>query len=184
MKMDSDFIQTALLTGVFLLLGVVVGLSIVVSSKEDRIAYLETESALLRRKNAALSEYAEQAMLGQELAEAQLEYRGMLPVALTAEYAGEFKLTSYCTEKREHICGTGDGITKSGAPVSNLTVAADLSVFPMGTVLYIDGVGIRVVQDIGGAIKGNHLDVAIEGTHENALRWPLGNSQQKVWVLK
>lgn len=144
----------------------------------DKIEALSLENSLLRRKNNALSRYAEELVVAHRLSDAAM------PRALEATYAGEFKLTSYCTERRAHICGTGDGITKSGAPVSNLTVAADLDVFPLGTVLYIDGVGIRVVQDTGGAIKGNHLDVAFEGSHDNALRWPLGNTEQKVWVLR
>lgn len=88
-----------------------------------------------------------------------------------AEYIGEFSLTAYCCEKYEHICGEGHGITSSGQPVqAGVTVAADPSVLPYGTVLYIEGVGIRIVQDKGAAIKGNELDVAVD-THENALRF-------------
>lgn len=41
-----------------------------------------------------------------------------LPDGLTKEYAGEFLCTAYCTEEYPHICGTGDGITASGAPVT------------------------------------------------------------------
>ena len=36
--------------------------------------------------------------------------------AVRFRYAGEFSCTAYCSEKYEHICGTGDGITASGAP--------------------------------------------------------------------
>ena len=32
-----------------------------------------------------------------------------LPANFTMEYAGDFLCTSYCTEKREHICGTEQG---------------------------------------------------------------------------
>lgn len=88
-----------------------------------------------------------------------------------AEYIGEFFLTAYCCEKYEHICGEGHGITASGQPVqAGVTVAADPDVLPYGTVLYIEGVGIRIVQDKGGAIKGNRLDVAVD-THANALQF-------------
>lgn len=99
------------------------------------------------------------------------------------EYVGEYMCTAYCCEKYKHICGTGDGITASGVEVTpGVTVAADTSVFPFGTVLYIEGVGERVVQDIGGAIKGNRLDVAID-THENALRWS-GYGEHAVYVVE
>lgn len=107
-----------------------------------------------------------------------------LPAGMTATYAGEFTLTSYCTEHYPHICGTGDGITASGAPVTpGLTVAADLDKLPLGTVVYISGVGVRVVQDTGSGLQGNHIDVAVPGTHEDALNWPLGGSVQSVWIL-
>lgn len=51
--------------------------------------------------------------------------------AVHFRYAGEFGCTAYCSEKYEHICGTGDGITASGAPVqAGVTVAADPDIFP------------------------------------------------------
>lgn len=107
-----------------------------------------------------------------------------LPANFTMEYAGDFLCTSYCTEKREHICGTGTGITASGAPVeAGVTVAADQSIFPFGTVLYIESVGVRIVQDKGADIQCQHLDVAVAGTHEDALNWP-GYGTHKVWIIE
>lgn len=106
-----------------------------------------------------------------------------LPEGMTAEYAGEFFCTAYCAEKYKHICGTGTGITASGAPVeAGVTVAADQSIFEYGTVLYIEGVGIRIVQDKGGAVQGTHLDIAVD-THANAESWT-GYGNHKVWILK
>lgn len=68
-----------------------------------------------------------------------LKARDRLDGKLLVEDAGDFLCTAYCTEKREHICGTGTGITASGAPVeADVTVAADPDVFPFGTVLYIE----------------------------------------------
>lgn len=54
------------------------------------------------------------------------------------------------------------GITYSGVKVRRdmvSTIAADLSVFPLGTILYIPGYGYGVVADIGSAIKGNIIDL-------------------------
>lgn len=62
------------------------------------------------------------------------------------------------------------GKTSSGAMASHGTVAADISIIPMGTRLKIPGYGIGVVQDTGGAIKGSRLDLWFP-THEAALRW-------------
>ena len=98
--------------------------------------------------------------------------------------AGDFLCTAYCTEKREHICGTGTGITASGAPVeADVTVAADPDVFPFGTVLYIEDVGVRIVQDKGAGIQGKHLDIAVSGSHEDALSWQ-GYGTHRVWIIQ
>lgn len=101
---------------------------------------------------------------------------------LKLTYVGDFKTTAYCVEKYKHICGEGKGITSSGAKATpGVTVAADTSVFPYGTVLYIEGVGIRVVQDTGSAIKKHKLDVAVD-THVNALKWD-GYGTHRVYVV-
>ncbi len=101
-------------------------------------------------------------------------------IALT--YAGEFQCTAYCSEEYPHICGEGQGITSSGAKVQpGVTVAADTSIFPYGTVILIEGVGMRVVQDTGSLIKENALDVAV-GTHAEAISWS-GWGSHKVWIV-
>ncbi len=100
----------------------------------------------------------------------------------TLSYEGEFYSTAYCCEVYPHICG-GNGVTASGTvPTPGVTCAADWGVFPPGTWLYIEDVGIRRVEDSGSAIKGKRLDIAID-THANALRWT-GIGRHKVWVLE
>lgn len=99
------------------------------------------------------------------------------------EEAGTFMCTAYCTEQYQHICGEGRGITASGQPIqADVTVAADQTLLPYGTVLYIEGVGIRIVQDKGAGVQGYHLDVAVV-THENALAWS-GYGEHRVWIIR
>ena len=87
---------------------------------------------------------------------------------LTLTYAGSFSCTAYCAEEYAHICGEGHGITSSGAKVQpGVTVAADTSILPYGTVVYIEGVGLRVVQDTGSAVVGNKMDVAVNKVVDN-----------------
>ena len=62
-------------------------------------------------------------------------------------------------------------------------MAADPDVFPFGTVLYIEDVGVRIVQDCGSGIQGKHLDVAVSGSHKDALNWE-GYGKHRVWVIK
>lgn len=103
-------------------------------------------------------------------------------IDLTLTYAGSFSCTAYCTEEYAHICGEGHGITSSGAKVQpGVTVAADTSILPYGTVVYIEGVGLRVVQDTGSAVVGNKLDVAVN-THAEALSWS-GWGSRRVWIV-
>ena len=99
------------------------------------------------------------------------------------EYIGEYKCTAYCCEKYPHICGGGKGITASGQPIQpDVSVAVgDLKLLPYGTVIYIEDVGIRIVQDTGKLGK-HQIDVAVD-THDHASTWE-GQGNHKVWILK
>lgn len=75
-------------------------------------------------------------------------------------------VTAYCA--CEICCGKSDGITASGAKATPYrTVAADPAI-PYGTTVWIEGLGERVVEDRGSAIRGKHLDVYME-SHTEAL---------------
>ncbi|MFV2049233.1 3D domain-containing protein [Metabacillus sp. YM-086] len=77
------------------------------------------------------------------------------------------------------------GITYSGVKVKRdlySTVAADLDVFPIGTILFIPGYGYGVVADKGGAIKGNKLDLYYETVKEVYNNW--GKKQIEVYVVQ
>ncbi|WP_019123760.1 3D domain-containing protein [Brevibacillus massiliensis] len=66
------------------------------------------------------------------------------------------------------------GITYSGVKVRRdkySTIAADLRVFPLGTILYIPGYGFGVVADKGGAIRGNKIDLYFETTKDVFSQW-------------
>ena len=70
---------------------------------------------------------------------------------------GTFKTTAYCPC---YQCSEGWGRqTSSGAlATANHTVAVDKRVIPMGTRLLINGKEY-VAQDVGGGVKGNHIDI-------------------------
>jgi 3D (Asp-Asp-Asp) domain-containing protein len=54
------------------------------------------------------------------------------------------------------------GITATGARATRGIVAVDPRVIPMYSWLYIPGYGIAQARDVGGAIIGNHIDVAFD----------------------
>ena len=73
------------------------------------------------------------------------------------------------------------GLTASGVMARRGTLAADTRLYPFGTVIYIEGYGYGRVEDRGGAIKGQHLDLFFR-THRQALEWGRQTRQVKVWL--
>ncbi|MFB5759003.1 3D domain-containing protein [Paenibacillus medicaginis] len=100
------------------------------------------------------------------------------------EHWGIFIVTAYTNGPESTSKRPGDkgyGITASGAKTKEgITVSADIRVLPMGTRIYIEGVGERVVQDTGSAIKGNKLDLFIEDLSEAR---KFGKQKLKVKIL-
>lgn len=92
---------------------------------------------------------------------------------------GTFTVYAYCP--CEKCCGQwSGGPTASGVmPEEGRTVAADWDVLPAGTEIYIDGIGWRTVEDTGGGISGNTLDLYMKD-HQAALEW--GVQEVEVFV--
>lgn len=154
---------------------------IAILSRDEAIEDLETRYHAVRAIEAdAVAAYGK--LVAQVDAEEQ--ERSAQAAAYEAiegyEYIGECKITYYCCEPYEHICGTGTGLTATGIPVAPGMVAVDPDVIPLGSTVIIDG-REYLAADTGGAIKGNRIDIAVE-SHQEALQ--LGIRTATVWVVK
>ncbi len=77
------------------------------------------------------------------------------------------------------------GITYSGVQVKRdlySTIAADLSVYPIGTILFIPNYGFGVVADKGSAITGNKIDLYYETVEDVYDKW--GKQQVDVYMIE
>ena len=79
-----------------------------------------------------------------------------------------------------HCGGSRSGRTACGMRAGYGIVAVDPRVISLGTKLYVEGYGVCVAGDTGGAIKGNRIDLGFD-TYGQALRY--GRRRVAVYVL-
>ena len=92
---------------------------------------------------------------------------------------GNYKLTFYCPcEKCNGVAGakTASGTT----PTEGRTIAVDSSVIPLGSRVYIEGYGMFIAEDTGGAIKNSKIDVFVS-SHDRA--YELGVQYANIYLL-
>lgn len=105
------------------------------------------------------------------------------------ESLGEFVLTAYCSCVKccgewsaEHPSRIGtDYVQKTASgtiPTAGRTISVDTSVIPFGTTVIIRG-HEYVVEDRGGAIKGNKIDIFFDD-HDEALEF--GRQTAEVFI--
>ena len=94
------------------------------------------------------------------------------------DIASTFTITHYCA--CEKCCGKyADGITATGTQATaNRTIAVDPKVIPLGSEVLIDG-QVYIAEDVGGAIKGNRIDIYVND-HQEAIN--RGKIQREVIV--
>ncbi|MDI6827281.1 MAG: 3D domain-containing protein [Armatimonadota bacterium] len=77
--------------------------------------------------------------------------------------------------------GSKNGRTACGLHAGKGIVAVDPRVIRLGTKLYVEGYGYCVAGDVGGAIKGNRIDLGFD-TYRDAVRF--GRRWVTVFILK
>ena len=143
--------------------------SIVISGFREKEAYntageLQTEIALIENVNNILRNKIEILELDKQLLNDEIEdLKDFRDVLSKSSYIGDFEVTYY-TANFESTGKTPEhpeyGITKSGEPVKeDYTISADWAVLPKNSVVYVENIGVRVVQDTGSAIVDKKIDV-------------------------
>lgn len=109
-----------------------------------------------------------------------VRYKKVLNMVATA-YTASYKDTG------KNPGDAGFGITYTGKKVKEGIIAVDPKVIPLGTRVYVEGVGntpdygFAVAEDIGGAIKGNVIDLYFD-SQEEVDKW--GRRSVRVYILK
>lgn len=110
-----------------------------------------------------------------------LQTEGLKSILLdghTVTYAREVEMiaSKYTTDEPD----VGN-ITYTGVTVRTGAVAVDPTFIPLGALLYVEDYGYAVAVDIGGAIKGNRIDLfSWEPGH---VAYNFGLQPRKVWIL-
>ena len=88
---------------------------------------------------------------------------------------GEFTMRAYT-----HYANPPSRTASGTMPINGRTIAVDPRVIPLGTVIEIEGIGVRVAEDTGGLIKGKKLDVFLPSV-QACTRF--GVQSRKVYVV-
>lgn len=136
-----------------------------ISALHNRIDALETQLVVSQKARAD----AVRSVRLPEVLETEPEPEEVAEIEPELQSLGTFKLTAYCPCPQ--CCGEwADGITYTMTEATaGRTVAVDPKVIPLGSTVYINGTPY-VAEDIGGAIKGNRIDVYFPD-HQTALQF-------------
>lgn len=105
-----------------------------------------------------------------------------------SSYSIEVVATGYCPCRI--CCGEhADGKTATGRDASEPGIAVDPRIIPLGSHVDVPGVTLGpngngswlLADDVGGAIKGNRIDIRFR-THEEALAWGVRTITIRVWL--
>jgi len=113
--------------------------------------------------------------------ESQTPQRTTERIASTKEKGtrlGKFSITaySYYRDRRGGLSKTATGVL----PRAGRTIAVDPRIIPLGSRVYIEGVGERIAEDTGGKIKGKKLDLFLPSVQDCI---EFGRRQHEVHII-
>lgn len=100
----------------------------------------------------------------------------------TYYYRKSFMVTATAYEPSAVSCGIyADGFTAIGLKAGPGIIAVDPKVIPLRSKVYVEGYGYAIAGDVGGAIKGNRIDVCFNTVRE-ALNF--GRRRVRIYILE
>lgn len=120
-----------------------------------------------------------------DLSKANKKQISMTVTAYYSPQRGQKKYTKGSYEAEIRMEGKGVSTATGDTPVPG-TIAADPRYYPFGTPMSVPGYGYGVVNDVGGAIKGNHIDVWVgcgDKGREKAEAWGAKRLVVNVYVF-
>ncbi|WP_245570142.1 3D domain-containing protein [Halalkalibacillus halophilus] len=157
-------------------------------AQQERERQAEQEAQEERERQAAQEEQEQQEQQvaqeeQQESQEQEAENENIQQVSNETEASGE---TMYMTATAYTAhCDGCSGTTYTGqdlrANPNQKVIAVDPNVIPLGSKVWVEGYGTAIAGDIGGAIKGNKIDLFM-ADEEEALRY--GVRQVRVEVIE
>ena len=114
----------------------------------------------------------------------KLEEAEINGIRIPATYLGKFSISHYCSCPICTSSPKGSRTATGHIPREGRTVAVDPKLIPLHSTIYVEGLGTFVAEDVGGAVKGKHLDIYISD-HQKALNLgTLKGATPKVYILK
>ena len=177
----------AILASIFITIGILVGMLVSLQLKGLNVEVPPVEVPDYSQSLEALEEQID--FLKQKIDELEARLQdiqdGLDSLLETFDMAETYTITGYAPLDPQAVYGLdyigNPAVTASGdRPIPGQTVAADKSI-PFGTKVWIEGVGVRTVNDRGGSIKRGRLDLCM-ATKSEAVAF--GRQKRKVIILK
>lgn len=119
----------------------------------------------------------------EETQQKQIQQTEINGVTVAGKYLGKFSISHYCSCPICTNTPKGSRTATGHIPREGRTVAVDPKIIPLHSIIYVEGLGTFVAEDVGGAVKGNHLDIYIDD-HQRALNLgTLKGARPKVYIL-
>jgi|SRR5690625_1584168 len=141
-----------------------------IALKEKRLKHMKEEKKLISSEDIEGSQTLEEAIAMEEYPSATVTATG---------YTAGAESTGKTQDHPQY------GITFSGVQVTRdlySTIAADLDIYPIGTVMYIPDYGYGVVADKGSAITGEKIDLYYETVEDVFSEW--GKKELNVYIVE